>query len=258
MRRLAASLFILLMACDFSVFAQRRTGPIYRPPSGTGGSRTTRIPRPIPPPRFDPRTRQPIPTRPPVIRRTPSTSTGRVAGGPSSKVTIPPSSSPQVAVAKTQAKATLDQLRTSLRARLRSSTALSSGNVRSPKKPPTGGGGGGRKPPSGGGNNEEPPDRGNGLKNASQGFKEIFDNRSLRNQSIINIRDTLTRNGFKQTITNNRKGYLFKNELGEEIRIMNRGGGWDIRVRNRYGNNLDEFGNVAPPSKTHNIPVRSQ
>lgn len=131
MRRLIVSSFILLllMACDFSVFAQRG---VYRPPPRPlgGGSVARPLPRPIAPPRFDPRTRQPIPTRPPVIRRRPTTTATATVRSSSFKVTVPPVGSPQIALARTQAKTTLAQLRTSLQARLRSSTALRSGTVK--------------------------------------------------------------------------------------------------------------------------------
>jgi hypothetical protein len=45
-----------------------------------------------------------------------------------------------------------------------------------------------------------------------------------------------------------RSGYLFRNGSGEEVRIMNRNGGWDVRIKNAGGQYLDEFGN-APQGK---------
>jgi hypothetical protein len=36
---------------------------------------------------------------------------------------------------------------------------------------------------------------------------------------------------------------------------MNRGGGWDARIMNQFGDYLDEFGNVVDPSLTHGIGV---
>ena len=40
---------------------------------------------------------------------------------------------------------------------------------------------------------------------------------------------------------------------------MSRSGGWDVRVQNRYGNQLDEFGNVAQdPAAAHGIGVFSR
>ena len=114
MRRLAVSVFILLLVlCDLSAFAQRRPAPPNRPPpvgprgGGPSGVRPT-IPRITRPPRsMDPARRQPIPR------------------SSSAKVAIPPAKSPEVARARVEAKTKLDQLR-SLRARLRSSTALDS------------------------------------------------------------------------------------------------------------------------------------
>jgi hypothetical protein len=61
--------------------------------------------------------------------------------------------------------------------------------------------------------------------------------------------------GFKQGLSKNKSGYLLKNGAGEEVRIMKRGGGWDIRVRNASGNYLDEFGDVAQPGPAHSIQV---
>jgi hypothetical protein len=97
-----------------------------------------------------------------------------------------------------------------------------------------------------------------GLRGASQGLTELYANGSLRNTPIITIRNTLTQSGFKQTVTMNGEGYLFRNAIGEEVRIINRGGAWDIRVRNAFGNYLDETGNVASPSATHGITVISK
>ena len=51
------------------------------------------------------------------------------------------------------------------------------------------------------------------------------------------------------------KGYLFENDLGEQVRLMNRAGGWDARIMSRYGKYLDEFGNAAGPDVTHGIGV---
>jgi hypothetical protein len=45
---------------------------------------------------------------------------------------------------------------------------------------------------------------------------------------------------------------------GEEVRVMSRGGGWDVRIKNASGNYLDEFGNVGLPASTHGINVTSR
>ena len=98
-----------------------------------------------------------------------------------------------------------------------------------------------------------------GLRQASAGLQELFATGSVRGQPIINIREILVRNGFTQRLTRNRRGYLFTNALGEQVRIMRRGVGWDIRVMNRFGNYLDEFGRVAPsPAAAHGIRVLSR
>jgi RHS repeat-associated protein len=100
----------------------------------------------------------------------------------------------------------------------------------------------------------------NGLRGASPGLTELFANGSIRNTPIINIRNTLRQNGFSQAITRNKGGYLFRNAAGEEVRIMRRGGGWDLRIRNSNGNYLDEFGRVDQTGGglSHGINVTSR
>lgn len=51
---------------------------------------------------------------------------------------------------------------------------------------------------------------------------------------------------------------MFDGPAGEQVRIMRRGGAWDIRVQNRFGNYLDEYGNVGSPSGTHGITIESR
>jgi RHS repeat-associated protein len=97
-----------------------------------------------------------------------------------------------------------------------------------------------------------------GLKNASQGLQLLFSGGSIKGKSIIDIRTQLVKNGFKQTVTRNGQGYLFRNSTGEAVRVMSRDGKWDIRVQNQFGNYLDEFGNVGSPASTHNIEVFSK
>lgn len=98
-----------------------------------------------------------------------------------------------------------------------------------------------------------------GLQNASTGLRGAFDGGSIRDRSILGVRSALTENGFaRQQLTKNRGGYRFDGPGGEQVRIMRRGGGWDVRVQNRYGNYLDEFGNVASPQGTHGITLRSR
>ncbi|RMI42780.1 hypothetical protein EBN88_08615 [Streptomyces triticirhizae] len=97
-----------------------------------------------------------------------------------------------------------------------------------------------------------------GLKNASAGLKNIFSNGSVRSRPIIEIRAALLDDGFVRQLAKNKKGYLYTNPAGEQVRIMRRNGNWDIRIQNSAGNNLDEFGNVAPPAQTHGINVYSR
>jgi hypothetical protein len=89
------------------------------------------------------------------------------------------------------------------------------------------------------------------------GLLELF-KQGVRGNSIGNIRAILLQNGFVQSLANNKKGYLFRNAIGEEVRIMHRNSGWDIRIRNQFGNYLDDCGQVASPGKTHGITVSSQ
>jgi RHS repeat-associated protein len=97
-----------------------------------------------------------------------------------------------------------------------------------------------------------------GLRNASPGLKALYHGGSLQGRSIIDIRSTLTRNGFKQSVARNKEGYRFTNKAGEEVRVMRRDGGWDVRVQNRDGNYLDALGNVGSPAASHGIRVVSR
>lgn len=101
-----------------------------------------------------------------------------------------------------------------------------------------------------------------GLRDASPGLEELFSGGSVRGRSIIGIRQTLLKNGFKMSKTKG-FGYLFKypakkQGFFEQVRIMSRKGTWDIRVQNGQGGNLDEFGNQADPNLTHGINVLSK
>ncbi len=49
-----------------------------------------------------------------------------------------------------------------------------------------------------------------------------------------------------------------RDDAGEEVRSMRRGGGWDIRGRNAHGNYLDACGNVADPADPHGVEVHSR
>jgi RHS repeat-associated protein len=98
-----------------------------------------------------------------------------------------------------------------------------------------------------------------GLRNATPGLRELFSGGSVRNMPIINIRQILLKNGFVRRLTDNRQGILYENAAGEQVRIMSRNGGWEIRIFNKTGNYLDEFGNVAPNrAMSHGINVISK
>ena len=126
-------------------------------------------PRPVAPPIYRPPVVRPTsPSGAPVINRPPKTQPRTQSTNPNNRTTagrpttsgntstrtvvIPPPNSPQLTLARTQVNAKLAQLRTSVRARLRSNTALTSGAVPVPNN--RGGGGGGNsgsgKPPTGG------------------------------------------------------------------------------------------------------------
>jgi hypothetical protein len=99
---------------------------------------------------------------------------------------------------------------------------------------------------------------GTGLRGASSGLQSLFADGSVRGRSIIGIRSALLDDGFTQGLTNNKSVYLFTNATGEQVRIMSRNGGWDLRIRNQYGNYLDEFGNVTTPASSHGIEIYSK
>jgi RHS repeat-associated protein len=99
-------------------------------------------------------------------------------------------------------------------------------------------------------------------KGSSGILTDLFEGGSVRGKSIIEIRSALLKGGFTQTLNEGKlkNGYLFRNGTGEEVRIMRRSGGWDVRVRNAGGQYLDEFGN-APQGKgaknaAHGISLR--
>jgi RHS repeat-associated protein len=98
----------------------------------------------------------------------------------------------------------------------------------------------------------------NGLKNASAGLRSLFSDGSVSGKSIISIRSQLLDDGFTQQLAANKSGYLFENSLGEQVRIMSRNGGWDIRIKNQYGIYLGPTGEVVPPAQAHGIPVYSK
>jgi hypothetical protein len=98
-----------------------------------------------------------------------------------------------------------------------------------------------------------------GLREASAGLRALFAEGKLTGASIIRIRANLTKSGFVQGLTRNRAGFLFRNNIGEEVRLMNRAGGWDARIMNRFGNYLDELGNVVDDAvKSHGISIFSR
>ncbi len=95
-----------------------------------------------------------------------------------------------------------------------------------------------------------------GLRVASNALRALFEGGTVEGKSIIGIRNVLLRSGFTQSLSESGEGYLFRNALGEEVRIMNRNGGWEIRVMNHFGNYLNKTGDVAPDrASSHGIQV---
>jgi hypothetical protein len=94
----------------------------------------------------------------------------------------------------------------------------------------------------------------------SEGMAVLFRGGSVRGKSLIEIRSILLENGFEQGLARNKQGYLFKNGIGEEIRMMRRDGGWDIRMKLRRGmdNPIDEFGNFTDKVGSHGISIRNR
>lgn len=220
MRRLTVSFFILLLMSCANIALAQRGG--YRPPPLP--PRPTSTSRPAPPARPT----ITLPPRPPriTVNRPPRTPDSRqqstsaaqsrsgqqtrattTVGGPSLKAPIPPAKSPQIALARTQANTKLAQLRASLRSRLLSSTALSSGNVR-PPKPPAGGGGN-----SGGG------------RRADNNISKVFNNASATNaQWLSQVNSTIQSKIPKQLgqsiPVDKGVGLRWNDNKGNSIRIM--------------------------------------
>ncbi|MGD2154775.1 MAG: RHS repeat-associated core domain-containing protein, partial [Gemmatimonadales bacterium] len=97
---------------------------------------------------------------------------------------------------------------------------------------------------------------GRGLRGASAGLRKLFaSSGGLADNSVIGVRATLLKSGFRQTLSENRQGYLFVNELGEQVRIMRGESGWYLRIRNQYGNYLDALGNPGPRDAATHLPL---
>jgi hypothetical protein len=93
---------------------------------------------------------------------------------------------------------------------------------------------------------------GRGLKGASAGLRALFsDGGGLADESIIGIRAALKEGGFTMRLAESKKGYLFTNGTGEEVRMMRGANGWTLRMLNRARNYLDAMGNPGPDASTH-------
>ncbi len=93
---------------------------------------------------------------------------------------------------------------------------------------------------------------GRGLRGASAGLRALFsEGGGLADESIIGIRAILKENGFVMGLTENKSGYLFTNGTGEEVRLMRRENGWQLRIMNAARNYLDALGNPGPNATTH-------
>jgi hypothetical protein len=99
---------------------------------------------------------------------------------------------------------------------------------------------------------------GRGHKGASSGLRAVFaEGGGLADESIIGIRATLKGNGFVMRMSENKKGYLFTNGTGEEVRLMRGAEGWYMRARNAGRNYLDALGNPGSNATTH-IPITNR
>jgi RHS repeat-associated protein len=100
---------------------------------------------------------------------------------------------------------------------------------------------------------------GRGLtKGASAGLKALFaESGGLADETIIGIRAALKEDGFIMRLSENKKGYLFTNGSGEEVRLMRGDNGWYMRARNASRNYLDALGNPASDAATH-LPINNR
>jgi hypothetical protein len=97
------------------------------------------------------------------------------------------------------------------------------------------------------------------LRGASDGLMNISSGGTVRGKFIITVREALLDGGFTRVKANSGKGCRYMHHSGEDVRIMRRNSVWDIRVQNKHGNYLDEFGNVARSSNlAHGIQVFSR
>jgi RHS repeat-associated protein len=77
---------------------------------------------------------------------------------------------------------------------------------------------------------------GRGLRGATTGLRGVFrSGGGLADNTVVGIRSLLRDNGFIMTLARNRRGYLFTNSAGEEVRIMRGAQGWYLRVQNAGG-----------------------
>lgn len=99
---------------------------------------------------------------------------------------------------------------------------------------------------------------GKGLKGASTGLKALFaEGGGLADESIIGMRAALKENGFTMSLAQNKKGYLFTNGTGEEVRLMRGADGWYMRAKNASKNYLDGLGNPGSNATTH-LPIKNR
>jgi RHS repeat-associated protein len=103
-----------------------------------------------------------------------------------------------------------------------------------------------------------PGARADALQNASEGLRALYAGGSVRGKSIIEIRSTLVKHGFKrQQPAEKGPGYLFQGPKGEQVRIMRRNQGWELRVQLRGRNYLDDVGQDPHSRGPTHIPVGS-
>ncbi|MGH2905187.1 MAG: DUF6531 domain-containing protein [Solirubrobacterales bacterium] len=125
------------------------------------------------------------------------------------------------------------------------------GLSKEPKDPPPGSGRGGDEP------SRPPGGLPGALRDASPEMRELFETGSVRDKTAAQVREILTRRGWKQRVSNDGKGPLFEGPGGEQVRMRPREGGTEIRMRNRHGQYLDEYGRDPGTNEgSHGIYLR--
>jgi RHS repeat-associated protein len=99
---------------------------------------------------------------------------------------------------------------------------------------------------------------GRGLQGASAGVARLFKaSGGLADESLIGVRSMLQESGFVMRLADNKQGYVYLSQAGEEVRLMRGNQGWYMRVKNAAGNYLDALGNPGSKATTH-LPLNNR